>query len=68
MKFDYRVRPEKIEILQIQEEDVFKTIKKLKPDQIDTWVDENVKTLADVRRILKKLLRAVAFLTRYARI
>lgn len=37
---------------------------RLRPDQVDAWVDANVNTIADVRALLKRVLKVVVVLAR----
>lgn len=56
--------PEELENAVVRDYPKLKALRNMAPAQIQTWVDNNVNTLADAKDLLKTLAIAVAILAR----
>ena len=60
MRLDYRASStEKIKA-GVSKSALFASLRDKTPDEIDSWVDSNVKSIDDVKDLLKELLKAVS--------
>lgn len=61
MKVDHKVSDRFKEISDIREDEILKSLSNMTTQQINNWVDNNVKNIEDVKKVLKKIIKFMKF-------
>jgi predicted house-cleaning noncanonical NTP pyrophosphatase (MazG superfamily) len=61
MKVNLKASEKWKEVNEIRKDEMIEALSKMTNQQINNWVDENVNNLADVRRVLKRIIKFMKF-------